>query len=66
MHLIILIVFVALAAIIVWIADWTAGGEGPSKRLSSLQVDIFAVDPIAAGFTGIAGRNRSHDGGERQ
>jgi uncharacterized membrane protein len=31
MHLIImLIVFVGLALIIVWIADWTSGGRGPT------------------------------------
>ena len=34
MHLIILIVFVALAAIIVWIADWTAA---PERRLVAIQ-----------------------------
>jgi len=33
---------------------------------AGLQVDIFAVDPIAAGFTGVAAHNRSHDGGQRQ
>jgi putative membrane protein len=36
MHLIILIVFVALAAIIVWIADWTAAPERRPTALSIL------------------------------
>ncbi len=31
-----LIVFVGLAAIIVWIADWTSGGERRSTALDSL------------------------------
>ena len=37
MHLIIaLLVFVGLAAIIVWIADWTSGGEGRATALDVL------------------------------
>jgi uncharacterized membrane protein len=31
-----LIVFVGLAAIIVWIADWTSGAERPSTALDIL------------------------------
>ena len=34
MHIIILIVFVVLAAIIVWLADWTAVPERRSTALS--------------------------------
>jgi uncharacterized membrane protein len=37
MHLIIaLLVFVGLAAIIVWIADWTSGGVGGATALDVL------------------------------
>jgi uncharacterized membrane protein len=46
MHLIImLIVFVGLAVIIVWIADWTSGGRGPTaidvlnRRLARGEID---------------------------
>src|SRR5215469_16176795 len=37
MHLIIaLLVFVGLAAIIIWIADWTSGGEGRATAFDVL------------------------------
>jgi uncharacterized membrane protein len=43
--IILLIVFVGLAAIIVWIADWTSGGRGPTaldvlnRRLARGEID---------------------------
>jgi uncharacterized membrane protein len=46
MHLIIvLIVFVGLAVIIVWVADWMSGGRGPTaidvlnRRLARGEID---------------------------
>ena len=51
MHLIImLIVFVGLAVIIVWIADWTSGGRGPTaidvlnRRLARGEIDRAEYD----------------------
>ena len=50
MYLIILIVFVALAAIIVWIADWTAGPRRPTalsilnRRLASGEINRAEYD----------------------
>jgi uncharacterized membrane protein len=51
MHLIImLIVFVGFAAIIVWIADWTSGGRGPTaidvlnRRLARGEIDRAEYD----------------------
>jgi uncharacterized membrane protein len=51
MHLIImLIVFVGLALIIVWIADWTSGGRGPTaidvlnRRLARGEIDRAEYD----------------------
>jgi uncharacterized membrane protein len=51
MHLIImLIVFVGLAIIIVWVADWTSGGRGPTaidvlnRRLALGEIDRAEYD----------------------
>jgi uncharacterized membrane protein len=51
MHLIImLIVFVGLAVIIVWVADWTSGGRGPTaidvlnRRLARGEIDRAEYD----------------------
>ena len=50
MHIIILFVFLALAAIIVWIADWTSGGRGPTvidvlnRRLARGEIDKAEYD----------------------
>jgi uncharacterized membrane protein len=51
MHLIIpLIVLVGLAAIIVWVADWTSGGRGPTaldvlnRRLARGEIDKAEYD----------------------
>jgi uncharacterized membrane protein len=51
MHLVImLIVFVGLALIIVWIADWTSGGRGPTaidvlnRRLARGEIDRAEYD----------------------
>jgi uncharacterized membrane protein len=51
MHLIImLIVFVGFAAIIVWIADWSSGGRGPTaidvlnRRLARGEIDRAEYD----------------------
>jgi uncharacterized membrane protein len=51
MHLIIMLtVFVGLAVIIVWIADWTSGGRGPTaidvlnRRLARGEIDRAEYD----------------------
>jgi uncharacterized membrane protein len=36
MHLIVIPIFVLLAAIIVWLADWTSGGDRRSRALDVL------------------------------
>jgi len=41
MHLIVtLIVFVGLAAIIVWVADWTSGGAHDSPQRLTFTIDL--------------------------
>ncbi len=37
MHIVTLIIFVALAAIIVWVADWTSGLDRRSTALNILR-----------------------------
>jgi hypothetical protein len=56
MHLIVvLIVFVGLAAIIVWVADWTSGSEETPQPLT------FSIDALPAARS--TGRSMTRNAG---